>query len=254
MNNFGRIRGAQIHNQVCRSGLDKAAYLLTRALHIVWVDHRLNRTLNCARVATNGGAVLLEDRALVLEVLQIGAYAVPDIGVLRDDAQRELLAAAPNHKGRSWLLDGLWLAVRVLDLVIASLERGSPLGPHAFNDFASLTQTPDALAWLIEGNAVGAVLGLVPASADAEIQATTRNNIDVRADIRQDCGMAISIACDHQSHAHPVGQRRERAEQRPALVAWAARIAIDRHEMVKEPGMLDGRDSISLQPNSLHVL
>ena len=50
------------------------------------------------RVATDGRAVLVEDAELVLEGRRV-AEAVPDVGVLRDDAERLLLSPAADQDG-----------------------------------------------------------------------------------------------------------------------------------------------------------
>ena len=84
-----------------------------RRREVVVVDPRLHRQLDLPGIATDGGAVLVQDAHLVLEVLHIGGHEVPDVGVLRHDAQGELLAAAADDERWIRLLDRLRLAARL---------------------------------------------------------------------------------------------------------------------------------------------
>src|SRR5579885_1211997 len=97
------------------------------------------------------------------------------------------------------------------------------------------------------------MLQLVPARTNTEIEPTVRNNIQSRANIRQHCWVTIGIACHHQSNTEPLRQRRKGREQRPSLQAWARHIAYDRHKVVKEPCMLNGRNTIGLLPDPQHI-
>src|SRR6266700_5186068 len=70
----------------------------------------------------------------------------------------------------------------------------------------------------------------------------------------QDRRMTIGIARNHQSDTQAICERGKSTEQRPALQTGAGYIAINRHKMIEEPGMFNGGNAISFQPDLLHAL
>src|SRR4051794_7235277 len=114
----------------------------------------------------------------MVEVLYIGGHEVPDVGVLRHDAQGELLAAATDDERGIRLLDRLRFAARLAELVVPPLEVGELLRAQPPGDLAGLAEATNALARRVERDSHALVLVLVPAGADAEIEATVGDHID----------------------------------------------------------------------------
>ena len=196
--------------------------------------------------------MLVQHAHLVPEVLHVGGREVPDVGVARHDAQGELLAAAADDEGRIRLLDRLRLAAGLLELVVAPVEVGELLGPEPPGDLAGLAEAPDALAGRVERDAHALVLVLVPAGADAEIEATVGDHVHRGRHVGMDRGVAVGVARDHQPEAQARRLGRQGRQQRPALEAGAIQVALDRREMIEEPGVLEGGRPVGLLPDLEH--
>ncbi len=69
-------------------------------------------------------------------------FAVPLVGVFRDDAEGALLAATAEEQRGIWLLDRLRLAKRVPQLIIASVEIGPSPGVQQSGSRHSSSQHP----------------------------------------------------------------------------------------------------------------
>src|SRR5579872_1542268 len=133
MHNSIGIGIAQVQDKMGGASFNKAARLCAERCQILRIDHKLYRTLDSLRITPHNSAMLVENGALLLEILKVIAYAIPDISVLGNDPQRQLLAASSNYKGRSRLLHWLRLTVGIFDLVIAPLKARSCLCPHALD-------------------------------------------------------------------------------------------------------------------------
>lgn len=103
-------------------------------------------TLNRRRIAANGGAMTVQDGALVAVLLGRVDDAVPDRRIARDHAQGQALTAATDDKGRMRFLERLRLTVRLAQLVVASLKGHDGLCPEPPDQLARLLQTVNALA------------------------------------------------------------------------------------------------------------
>jgi hypothetical protein len=66
-------------------------------------------------------------------------------------------------------------------------------------------------------------------------------------------GRAEAVAGHQQPEAQPLGLRGEGGEQCPALEDWPVGVAADRHEVVKQPRVLDLRDRVRFSPDSQNV-
>ncbi len=95
---LGRIGIAQIEDQVRRAGIHEALNVGGGLSKIVVVDRQLYRKLDLGRVAADGGAVLAKDFDFVEEGLDRATGEVPDVGVARNNAQRQLLPATADDK------------------------------------------------------------------------------------------------------------------------------------------------------------
>ena len=118
-------------------------------------------------VAALGLAVAAEGGELAGGVLW-GGDEVPGVGVAGHVAGGELLAAAADPDG-DIAVDGLGLADRVVDLVVAALERRALLRPEGAHDLDGLAHAMHPLGGLGEVEAVHGVLGLVPSRPDAHV-------------------------------------------------------------------------------------
>src|SRR5438477_9823723 len=102
---------------------------------------------------------------------------MPDIAVLREDAQRPLLAAAPDENLRAARLDGTWDVERPLDPVVLAFERRPVLREHQPGDGDRLFEPVHPLADGRKLEAVTAVLILVPRGTAAHDGATLRDDV-----------------------------------------------------------------------------
>jgi hypothetical protein len=160
--------------------------------------------------------VLVQHVALVGEHLgrptEVGA-----VGVLRDRAQRQLLATATDPDRRMRLLERLRVALGPTDVVVVALERGLALGPHRPHDLHGLVEHPDPVLRLREVVPVRPVLLLVPAGADTPVEAPTRHHVDVGRDLREQCRAAVAVAPDHLAEPDRRGELADRSDRGPAL-------------------------------------
>src|SRR6266851_3693563 len=108
------------------------------------------------------GAIRVQQRALLPELLKIAAQEVPDRGVPGSDAQ-QVIANAADHERRVRLLHGLWLAIGVVDLVVVTGKARRGFGPHPHDQLARLTQSSYPFARRVEGDTIGMVFGCVVA-------------------------------------------------------------------------------------------
>src|SRR5579859_3691865 len=166
------IGRADIEDEVIGAGIDIGLHKGAGGTHVSRCHHQLNGTGDSGGVASNGGAVIIQDSIFMLEVLSGAARVVPDSSVLGNDAQSEFFAAATDHKGRIGLLNGLRFAASPLQLIIFPGEIRGSLRPHKPDDLAGLAKAAKALARRIERDTVGIVLKLIPARANAKIEAT----------------------------------------------------------------------------------
>ena len=80
------------------------------------------------------------------ELFDVVRGAVPDVGVLGDDTQRNTLTTCTDEDGRMWLLDRLRFTDRAVQAVAAPIEvERLALGPHPLNDGAGLIECSERL-------------------------------------------------------------------------------------------------------------
>ena len=146
------------------------------------------------------------------------AEGMPCVGVLGDQAQGDLLAAAADEDGNiahRWWVE---LAQPVLD----DRERGF-----------EIVETAHLGAELVS---VFVVVLLEPARADAEDEAPVRDVVDRPRHVGQQVRVAVGVAADQRPELDALGLLRPGAEHRPALEVLAgARVgvaAIQREEVV----------------------
>ena len=91
--------------------------------------------------------------------------------VLGRDAQGLLLAAARDPQRRTVDLQGQRGQLGAVDLVVPTVQRRGAVGPQLLEDLHALVEHRDPLAGAREAVAVRAPLVLVPAGADAHLDA-----------------------------------------------------------------------------------
>ena len=185
----------------------------------VAADHDVvvGRAGDRAEVGARVCAVPAEDRALVFEALRT-AVEVRVLRVLRRDLQRHLLAAAGDPERDAAGLQRERAADRAVDLVVLAVEGRGAGGPGLAHDLDALVEPPEPLAGAGEAVAVGPPLVLVPAAADAHLDAAARDDVDGGGDLGEVGRVAVAHAGAHLAEAHPLGGGGEGGHQRPRLV------------------------------------
>jgi hypothetical protein len=95
------------------------------------------------------------------------------------EAQRHALAAAADHQGWMRRLHGLGLKGCVRELIVAALEGTAALRPQRANDLARLIQPLQPLAHGGKRDAIGLMLALVPAGAEAQDEPAPGDDVDL---------------------------------------------------------------------------
>ena len=158
-----------------------------------------------------------EHVALVRELLE-AAREVRVPRVLRRDPQRHLLAAARDPDRDPALLQRLGLQDRAVDPIVLPVEGRGARRPGLVHDLHALAEPREPLGHGRETVPVGAPLLLVPAAADAHLDASTRDHVDRRGDLREIGRVAVAHARAHLAEAYARGARGVRRHQRPSLV------------------------------------
>ena len=90
--------------------------------------------------------------------------------------------------------------------------------PHLAHDLDALAQRLEPVAGTGEAVAVGLPLVLVPAGADAHLEATLGDDVDGGRDLRQVGGVAVAHAGAHLAEPDPAGDAGEGRHEGPGLV------------------------------------
>ena len=116
------------------------------------------------------------------------------------------------------LLHRLRLRGRVLERVVRPAEVDAVLGPEPVHDLELLREHLQADGRLRERKAVGAVLALHPAGAEAELDPAARDVVDRRDRVREQAGQAEGRRGDERAEPERARARRESCERRPGVV------------------------------------
>src|SRR2546421_11452086 len=120
--------------------------------------------------------MLLEHRELVLQRLQVAAH-ITGIAILRYQLQCHLLTAASDQDWNVRFLHPFWLINRAAHVVILPLKGRLFLLPHSVNDLERFAQLAQALRSIWKRIAIRSIFMLIPARADAKVQATMAQHI-----------------------------------------------------------------------------
>src|SRR5205085_8512457 len=107
-----------------------------------------------------------------------------DLGLAAGELEY-LRTARRDEERRPRLLDRLWPALRLHRAVIRSLESHLVLGEDALHERHRLGQTGDADPAAVERDAGALVVAVEPSGAEADLDATIRNDVEGREFARE---------------------------------------------------------------------
>src|SRR5262245_50929352 len=230
---------------------DRLGELIDFGLLVCDQERHVRRAPEGLGIATQGGAVVLENLSFTGEHPR-PAPAVPVVGVLGDDAQGHLLAAAADHELGMGLLNWLGIERSIGELIVASLERGAALPPQRADDLAGLVEPLEPLAHRVKGNAIGRVLVLLPPCAQAEHETSTGDDVDLGGHLRDNRRMTIRVAQDDGAEPHPRHEGRQSAEGAPRLQHGALALCSVVDEVVVYAGDVPA-GSLQVSPELQHA-
>ena len=132
-------------------------------------------------------------------------------------------------------LDRLGLAGRLLQLVVAALERGPGLRPEGFDDLERFVEASVAFGQSRERNPVGAELTLRPGRPEREIKPAHGHLIELRRRFGQDSWIAIEDPVDEHTDPGAAREERHRPHRGQGLESRAIVFAVERQEVVERP-------------------
>ena len=167
-------------------------------------------------------------------------------------------APAADDQRRVRLLHRLRQGVELLDPVVLALERERARLPRAVHDLDLLGEDPEARAHVVEREAVGAVLRLEPAGADAELHPPAGDVVGGDDRLGEQRRMPERRRRHQRAEPDPRGDRREAGERRPGveraapLYAHHGRVVVGAEERLDAGALGGGGDRLPLLPG--HVL
>jgi len=152
------VRSRQPQDDVREAGVDGRPDRAPGGAGIVVGDTQVDRAPDRGGVATDVSAVAVQQGAAGDDVVDVAAGDVPDVRVLRDDAQRRHGAAADHHR-RAGALEGLGVAEGPGEVDVPPVEvEGLVLGPEPPDDRARLVEAAYGVIDVEEGQPVRGVL------------------------------------------------------------------------------------------------
>ena len=140
------------------------------------------------------------------------------------------------------------MVARACQLVVPSLEGRTVLGHHQADDLRALLQAFRPLLQRWEGNPELPVFRLVPGGAQAELEPAVRDVVDGDRLSRQDRWVAVGDAGHQHPEAEPRGERGQPRQQGPGFHAGTIPVAVQRSEVVENPGAVESRGLGELHP------
>src|SRR5262249_39104896 len=129
-------------------------------------------------VTSDRGAVLVEHAAQVLPLCRGGRDAVPLLREASRGLERPRPALATDDDRRMRSLDRLWLASRVSELSVPTVERGRGVREQSDDRLDPFVEAVEPLPQRWERDAVGVALLLVPAGAEADVEPAAGHDVD----------------------------------------------------------------------------
>src|SRR5437867_8309519 len=204
------------------------------------------RLLDRLVVASLRRAVPVQYGELTLQLGDVSAV-VPDVGVPRDEPEKDAFAAPTNQDGRMRALDGLRQAAGLAQPVVLAREGSALLAPEELLHAERLVELGETHADGRELVAVALVLALVPAAPDAVDQAAAGEHVDGRRHLRDQRRRAVGVAGDEDTDPDARRLASERGEHRPGLELRLGARPHDRVEMVVQPDRVEA-ERVGLAP------
>ena len=147
------------------------------------------------------------------------------------------LAGGPDHERRP---TGPWAARQKLavgEAVVGAVEVAAAGGEELPNDRERFLESADPM---VVGEAVGVVLGAIPAGAEAEDEPAVADLVDGRGLLRQHRGVVEAGGRDQRTELDPLRDSGERGQDGPDLPRAARRPAVVAvEEMVADPDRVE---------------
>ena len=178
---------------------------------------------------------------------RVGERHVPLVGPAGDGTQRALRPLAADHEWEL-LLDRLRFAPGIGDGEVVAGEVGDRVVEERADDLDALVEAIEPLGERAELDAVGVRLHHVPAGTHAELEPTTRDDVERGGHVRRHGWMPVVHPVHHRPEAETLRGLRQSGQHRPALeVRTVVRLG-QRIEVVPVPGRLEHRDPVGLFP------
>ena len=155
------------------------------------------------------------------------------VGELRRQARAARLRPPPMMIGGCGRCTGFGQGVDRRQAVVLALERERAVGPCAAHDRELLLEHLHARAQRREGEAVRLVLALVPAGAEAELDAAAGDVIDGGHGLGEHGGMTEGRRRDEHAEPEARRDRRQAGQRRPGLERAALVVALDREVVIR---------------------
>ena len=198
-------------------GAQQLLPLRPRATPGVVLPEDMNRDAQVVRVASDLLAPRADGGQRLSHLTRRHPVDVQLIRVARRQSPGHVRSIAAHHDRYPGLLQALWRVDRVLDVGVSALERGVRRAPgleHCADHAKSVRERGEPLARVREAIAVGHPLVALPARADAELHATTGDDVHGGDHLGHQRRVPISIANHDVPQPDAVGHRGERRERR----------------------------------------
>src|SRR2546423_12348065 len=129
-------------------------------------------------------------------------------------------------------LDTFGLVDSAAYLVVGAFKDRFFLGPHGQDHLHSFSKAPQAIRSIRIVIAIGAVFVFEPTGAYAKIEPPVAQHVDRAGHLREQRGVAISVAGDRLADAHALCITRQRRRGCPALERYFLRWLRDSMEVI----------------------
>jgi hypothetical protein len=192
-----------------------------------------DRECQLGRVASCIAPRLLAHRAPLRALGRGRVDSVVLVGESRCETHRARLRGSADDDRRVRALHRLGQRVEGNEVVVLAGVGERPVGPGAADDLELLLEQFEAHAEGRELEAIGLVLALVPACADAEIDSSARDVVDGGDRLGEHRWMAERDRRDQHAEAQPGRDGCKSGERRPRLERAALLVPHDREVVIR---------------------